>query len=611
MPEVTIHHRNRKEVISVPYNITLLEALRMNEYGVPSPCGGGGVCGKCRVRVLRPLLPHTSEEQRHLDAGERRMGIHLSCMIKVDGDLEISLISDENNPNILTEANTAVVSGSPVFQKKSVQLPAPGLEDQRPDADRILAACEGKMALCFPHPVYPLRLLQKIPGILKEKDYRVTLLDFCGQPSGIEAGNTEADLYGVAIDIGTTTLAAYLYDLNRNERLGVASMINPQKRYGDDVITRIDYSAKSPRHAEEMAGLIRSALNELIERLVQSRGLTSTDIYLVTVAANTTMIHLLLQLPAIGLATAPFIPVTVSMHCLTPEQLDLAINPQGRILILPGVSAYVGSDTVAAVLASGMHQQEEVTLLVDIGTNGEIVLGNRNFLYACSTAAGPAFEGANISCGTGGVEGAISEVILDHAGRIQVQTIGGKAPVGVCGSGLIDAIACMLNAGILDETGRISSLDELDESAQKYAEHLIVVNGQPAFLLHDAQGRRIYLTQKDIREVQNAKAAIMAGIAVLVREAGLTAEDIQRVYLAGGFGSAMGIRSAVTIGLLPRELQEKVHVIGNAAGAGAIQALISREALLTANDTASRIKYLELSSRPDFVSEYTSNMLFL
>lgn len=615
LPEVTIHHRNKKEVISVPDNMILLEALRMYGYDVPSPCGGKGTCGKCRVKLLQPLFPHTSEEKKHLSAEEMRKGIHLSCMTRVSKDLELSLVSDEADAFILTEANEAVVSGSPVYQKRLYHLPVPGLQDQKPDLERILTAYKGDMAsvppaLPFQHQAFPHEVLQKLPEILREKDFQVTLLDLCGQPSGVEAGNTEGTLYGVAIDIGTTTLAAYLYDLNRRERLNVASMINPQKKYGDDVISRIDYQVKSQSHAREIAGLIRTALNELIERLAQSRGLKSTDIYLVTVAANTTMIHLLLQLPAIYLAKAPFIPATVSMLSLTPEQLDLTMNPQGRVLILPGVSAYVGSDTVAAVLSAGMHRREEVTLLVDIGTNGEVVLGSRDFLYACSTAAGPAFEGANISCGTGGVEGAISEVSVGPEGNIHMRTIGDKAPIGICGSGLIDAIACMLDIGILEDTGRISDQDELDVRTKKFADRLIEVNGQPAFLLQDAQDHRLYITQKDVREVQNAKAAIMAGITVLIREAGLTPDNIQKVYLAGGFGSFMRIRSAITVGLLPRQLENRIHVIGNAAGAGAIQTLLSREELLMAGNVASKIKYLEISSRPDFVNEYTSNMIF-
>lgn len=615
MPEVTIHYRSKKEVISVPDNIILLEALRMYGYDVLSPCGGKGTCGKCRVKIHQPQLPHTPEEKKHLGAEEIRMGIHLSCMIRVSKDLELSLLSDEAAAFILTEADVAVVSGSPVLQKRFYHLPEPGLQDQKSDLERILAVYKGDMAtvptaLPFPNQVFPPRVMQKLPEILREKDFQVTLLDLCDQLSGIEAGNTQGNLYGVAIDIGTTTLAAYLYDLNRRERLNTASMLNPQKKYGDDVISRIDYQAKSQDHAGEMADLIRTALNELIERLIQGRGLKSTDIYLITVAANTTMIHLLMQLPAIYLARAPFIPATVSMLCLTPEQLDLTMNPQGRVLILPGVSAYVGSDTVAAVLSSGMHRQEEVTLLVDIGTNGEIVLGNKDFLYACSAAAGPAFEGANISCGTGGVEGAISEVTIDPEGNILIRTIGGKAPVGICGSGLIDTIACMLDFGILDDTGRISDRDGLDDKAQKFTDRLIEVNGQPAFLLQTVQGQKLYVTQKDIREVQNAKAAIMAGITVLIREAGLTMDNIRRIYLAGGFGSFMQIHSAVTVGLLPRQLESRIHIIGNAAGAGAIQAMLCREELMAACDISSRIKYLELSSRPDFVNEYTGNMLF-
>lgn len=608
MPEVTIHSQDKIQRVCAQSNITLLDLLRQHGYVINSSCNGKGTCGKCRVQIHQPSLPYAPEEKTHLSPEEMQRGIHLSCRVQVQRDMEITAVYASENASILTEVKPSRISVHPVLRKEACRLPAASLEDQRSDTDRVISVFSEKSSDLF--HTFPLEMLRQLPAIIREKDYQVTLLCLMDGITGIEPGNTAEILYGVAVDIGTTTLAAYLYDLNRGDRLAVASMLNPQIKYGADVISRIDYASQSDHHAAEMANLIRSAFNELIGRLTQTRGLDKRDIYLVTLAGNTTMLHLLLQIPAIQLARSPFIPVTLTTLFLKPSDLDLAINPQGRIIILPGVSAYVGADTAAAVLSTEMYRKKEITLLVDIGTNGEIVLGNRDFMVACSTAAGPAFEGANISCGTGGIEGAVSEVILDGAGDLQMKTIGNRKAIGICGSGLIDAIACMLQIGILEGTGRIPGRDELDERSSKYADRLFSVNGQQAFSLVQSGDSNIYITQKDVREVQNAKAAIAAGIALLVREAGLKMDDIHSVFLAGGFGSFMRIHSAVMTGLLPNIPEEKIHAVGNAAGAGAIQALLSGEDLLEAADSAKRIKYIELSSRQDFVSEYTDQLFF-
>ncbi|NLN64668.1 MAG: DUF4445 domain-containing protein [Clostridiaceae bacterium] len=617
MPAITIHHNNETKMITAMNNTMLLDVLRKHGYSVEAPCNGKGICGKCRIKILQGTVPYTLEERKHLSSEELNNGIHLACMIKVTGDMEISLGLGNENASVLTEAGMVPVSGKPVMRKEFTKLPAPSLNDQRTDSERLISVAGGdsfdRSALgkntCL-NAIFPLDLVQKLPEILRRNDYHVTTIQLMEQIIGVESGNTTKILYGVAIDIGTTTMAAYIYDLSNGEKLSVASMLNPQKKFGADVISRIDYASKSRAHAAELSGIIRNALNELIGRLVQQSNLNATDVYLVSLAGNTTMLHLLLELPAIYLATAPFIPATLSVMALKPMELNLSINPQGRILILPGVSAYVGADTVAAVVSTGMAQREEVTLLVDIGTNGEIVLGNRDFLYSCSTAAGPAFEGANIVCGTGGVEGAVSEVFVTDDGSVQWKTIGGKEPVGICGSGLIDAIACMLQIGILDDTGRILDREELDQNTMRYADRLFEFNGQQAFLLGEPSSRRVFITQKDVREVQNAKAAIAAGINVLLQESGVSSDDVHSVFLAGGFGSFMNITSAVKTGLLPKGLVGRIHAVGNAAGAGTILSLLSQEALISANAVARQIKYLELSSRQDFVSEYTENMFF-
>jgi len=282
------------------------------------------------------------------------------------------------------------------------------------------------------------------------------------------------------------------------------------------------------------------------------------------------------------------------------------------VIAFPSVSGYIGADVVAGVLACGMHEDEKVSLLVDIGTNGEMVLGNRHWLYACSTAAGPAFEGANIRNGVGGIKGAIDSAIFGD--ELELTTIGGGKAIGICGSGIVDIVAGMLEKGIIDETGRIASGSEAKSLPKGYAERLKEIDGVKSFLLYDSDeceaGMDIAITQKDIRELQNAKAAIAAGIKTLAKHAGIRLEDVEKVYLAGGFGNYINIESALTIGLLPRELKGRVEAVGNSAGAGASAGLLSYEFLQEADKVKNRIRYIELSANADFVNEYVENMLF-
>jgi uncharacterized 2Fe-2S/4Fe-4S cluster protein (DUF4445 family) len=334
------------------------------------------------------------------------------------------------------------------------------------------------------------------------------------------------------------------------------------------------------------------------------------------------MMHFFLKIPADRIATAPFTPVTTGLHILSAEALGLDIAPGGQVIAIPGVSGYIGADTLAAALACGMNDEPEAAgdpggapleLLIDIGTNGEIVLRDGCRLYACSAAAGPAFEGANVRDGVGGVAGAIDAVSI-REDRICVTTIGNQPVIGICGSGLVDAVAVLLQAGVLEETGRMRDAAELAELPRLSADlrgRLTDADGMRAFSLFSRGGARdILITQKDVRELQNAKAAIAAGIQTLVSRAGKRLTDIRRVYLAGGFGSYLNIESAIAIGLIPAELSGKIVAAGNAAGSGAIEALLSVRALAALRALREKTDYIELSASPDFVNEYVENMMF-
>ncbi len=628
MPDITVHNNGESVTIPAAKDITLLELLKRNGFFIESPCNGRGNCGKCRIKINNKEHSYTKDEKKILSAEEMQIGIHLACMCRIKENMEITLMQQTRNASIQTDAYVPVVSGTPVAEKIYLELSPASISDQVSDEDRICMELENykpengrichtpfrKDSMKNPFDRLPIRVLLDAPEIIRQNAFKVTIVDIMGKITGIESGNSTQILYGVAVDIGTTTLAAYLYDLKAGKQLSVSSSLNPQNKHGADVISRIDYASKSDSHRLEMSGLIHNALSELILKLCSVSGIKPSDIYLVTLAGNTTMMHLFMGIPSMNIAIAPFIPVTLSGHILYPPEVGLPISKFGGAVVLPSVSAYIGADTVSAVLSTGMHLKEALSLLIDIGTNGEIVLGNESSLYACSTAAGPAFEGASISCGMGGLNGAISRMRILPDGNLEIKTIGEESPVGICGSGLIDAIACMLEIGIIDETGRILSIEELDENAYRYRTKLIEINEQPAFILVSSVDsfncKEIVITQKDVREVQNAKAAIAAGIQVITRVAGYRLQDIQTIYLAGGFGSFIQIDSAITVGLLPRDLSGRITAIGNAAGAGAINALLSGEELLQTDIIAKKVKYLELSSNPDFVQEYTDNMFF-
>ncbi|MDD4296330.1 MAG: ASKHA domain-containing protein [Ruminiclostridium sp.] len=627
MPEIKIHHNNKTDVIKVDKNISLLEALTKHGYDIESTCSGNSTCGKCRVIVNSSNIAYTREETDIFSEDDIHRGIHLSCRIKVTDDIEITLIDNRKSAFILTDISEVYIKSKGTANKHALILPEPSINDQRPDDVRIIEQVNmlkkesEKNEADFPKSSKELQfnglnlsILKRLPDIIRKNQYQVTVIKILNEITGVETGDTTNKLYGVAIDIGTTTIAAYLYELAENKFVAVESMLNPQKKYGADVISRIDYSSESKDNGIKITNLIRNALTDLINELVCSTGHSLSDIYLVTIAGNTTMLHILLGLPCRNIAIAPFIPVTLSDCILNPIEIGLEINEAGRVLVMPSVSAYIGADTVAAVLSAKLHFSKEIVLLVDIGTNGEIVFSNRGEMYACSTAAGPAFEGANIYCGTGGVDGAISEVSIQDNKELIIKTIGGYNPIGICGSGIVDAVACMLQLGLIDETGRILDKDELPEDVLFYKDRFIEIKGQNAFILAFADagvyGGQIVITQKDIREVQNAKAAIQAGIRVLIKEAGYSVQKIQKVYLAGGFGNYMRTESAIAIGLLPKKLIGRVQAIGNAAGAGAVLSLLSEKEYSEACQIPKKIRYIELSSNADFVEEYTNNMLF-
>jgi uncharacterized 2Fe-2S/4Fe-4S cluster protein (DUF4445 family) len=415
-------------------------------------------------------------------------------------------------------------------------------------------------------------------------------------------------IFGVAVDIGTTTVVAKLVDMTDGQLLATQAALNPQTRYGDDVISRINYAQTDAKLAELHKTII-DCINELTAKLCSQASINAKQIYEMCVVGNTTMNHIFLKLPVVQLGQAPYKAFSLDAKDLSPKKMALQINPAGNIHTVENIAGFVGSDTVAVALAVDINSAQDLTLVVDIGTNGEIVLGTADKLYAASCAAGPAFEGARISCGSRAMEGAIQAVVINEA-DLDLDVIGNCPPYSICGSGLIDAVAVLLDLGVIDTTGRFANPGKLPPAI---CSRIVKYNNQPAFVLAERRAtgdERLLLTQQDIRQVQLAKAAIRAGIKLLQKKIGLEDDDIKQVLLAGAFGNYIRRESALRIGLLPNLPLERIHFIGNAAASGAEMLLLSRKCRTQAEKLARKIEYVEIAHEKEFESVFTDSMLF-
>ena len=522
----------------------LFHLLVRHGHPIPSACGGMGTCGKCRVLIHKGLKPPTESEQVHLSQAELDQSWRLSCQQRVDRDivLEVPQIDEITQAKELLEQELHIIL-NPGIEKVYLELPKPGREDQRPDTTRI------QEELGVEKLDLPLSILRKVPYVLREGDFKLTITKEDDRVLDLEQDDTTKALYGLAIDIGTTTLAGYLLDLTTGQELAVRSLMNPQKGFGADVISRIKYIHEhSEEGLKELQKSVISGINTMIGQLCGAAEVNPVQIYKVTVAGNPTMIHLFTAIDPSNIDHSPYIPVLRDGLALAAGELGLEINPEGQVHILPAISGYVGADIIAGVLFTGLHQRGELALFIDIGTNAEIVLGNKEKLLACSTPAGPAFEGARIKHGMSAIPGAIAHVSLDglDGDEMKLEVIGSGTPKGICGSGLIDLIAELLRAGLINEKGNL-----LIQGKSPYAERIMLgERDQPQFLVSD-KSKPIYLTQQDVRELQLAKGAIRSGVELVLQEWGITPDRVDVVYLAGAFGNYVRRESVLRIGMLP------------------------------------------------------------
>lgn len=576
----------------VKAGITLMEAAVEAGVEVEGPCGGKGTCGKCRVKLI------DKEEEKWVHA----------CRTLIEQDASVEIPQTEVSlfrKSSLTETGMDIEI-NPGIYKLYCELKPPSFQDQAPDAERLF------LVLGNSELKYKVTILRSLSQKLREADFKVTALLTDTQLLAIEQGDTKSILYGLSIDIGTTTVVVSLVNMVTGETLATASATNTQNIFGADVISRIEHARYYPRGLEQLNRRVVGVINQLIMKLIQNAGITTADIYQAAVVGNTIMSHLFLGLDPNNLAVSPFVSVNSYQLEAEAKELGLAISPQAPVFVLPNIAGYVGSDTVGVILATGIDQETGVHLAVDIGTNGEIVLAHNGELYTCSTAAGPAFEGAQIRFGMRAAEGAIEGLEITND-DVVLKVIGDTPIKGICGSGLIDAVAEFVRVGIVDNSGKMSKKDEADHLPPFLRKRLGNTGQGNYFFLSsaaEAGSEPIVLTQKDIRELQLAKAAVRAGIQVLLNEANLTYEEIDDVLLAGAFGSYIDKESAVTLGLLPPVPAEKIKSVGNAAGAGAKLALLSSEIRLRGIKVAKEVRHIELSSRADFQDQFVKMLSF-
>ena len=596
--------------VRVPYGVTLFDAASWNGIAIDSTCGGHGTCKKCRIRIAEDPPAPSSLDIRAYSPQEIKDGWRLACRTTATQDTAVEVPPLTTRPKAATVGVGRQVILRPAVQKRYLELAEPSLADQASDLERVLAQLDDL------EPRAELSVLKTLGRTMREADYKVTAVVVDDVLIAVEPGDTTARRFGIAFDLGTTTVVATLLDLSTGTPAGVESTLNAQQPFGADVITRISATMMDPGNLDKLQNLARETLAELAQAVCAQGGVEPHEVYEVAVAGNATMTHLVLGIDPEPLGMAPFIMATRLYPEVLAADLGLGgiVHPRARAVVFPAFGAYVGGDITAGLLASGMDRDARVRLFVDIGTNCEIVLGNRDWLLATAAPAGPAFEGAAIRCGMRAADGAI-EVVTMTPDELTLKVIGDAEPQGLCGSGLVDAVTGLVKAGLLDSSGRFVPEEQAAVIAPGLAGRLTTIGKERVFVLHwrgpeEDPAESIYLSQRDVRELQFAKAAIATGWQILLEEAGLEAADVKQVLLAGSFGSYLSPASAIRIGLVPKVPVMRVVSAGNVAGEGAKMALLSLRERAGGLALLEEVRYVELSDRADFNDRFIEQLPF-
>ncbi|WP_286149517.1 corrinoid activation/regeneration protein AcsV [Romboutsia ilealis] len=601
----------------------LLDVARDAEIFIDAPCNGNVSCGKCKVKLIKGKVD--TEKTHHIRDEEWNQGYILACNTKVIEDIDIEVPSKLSSPmygmkiegsdkkkdkEVFDRAKKIIEENNFEFKtnivKTYIEIEEPTLDDNISDIDRIERHVRNNLG--YDEIDFTIELLRKVPTVIREDNFKVTITYIKKKNKitilNIESGNTENKLYGVAIDIGTTSVVVCLVDLYTKEIIDKASSGNAQIKYGADVIHRIVYSTKKNGLKELNEAIIEDTINPLLHSIYTKNNVDKDNVVSLVVAGNTTMTSLFLGVYTDFLRQEPFIPPFLKSPRLIGKDVRLNVNDSAYVFLAPSVASYVGGDITAGVLSAGIWSSEENVLFIDLGTNGEIVFGNQDYMMSCACSAGPAFEGGGISCGMRASNGAIEKVKIDKETlKPTLTTIGDVSPIGICGSGIIDLICQMLLTGIIDRRGKIHR--DIDNERIIFNEYeigeYVLAFKEEYNLDHD-----ITINEVDIDNFIKAKGAIYSGASVLIESLGMDFSVIDKVYIAGGIGNNLDIENSILIGLLPDIEREKFIYIGNSSLVGSYLALISKDAKKKLQEIGSEITYVELSVYPTYMDEFIS-----
>lgn len=602
MPEIDFEPIGKRVVISPEES--LLDAARQAGIELTSVCGGEGNCGQCRIKIVTgDVTPPTSDEEFILTELEILNGERLGCCTYPLSDVKLHIPTSSllTNSRLQIESSIRDVDVDPIINAYSIEVQPPSLEYPISDLERMAEVIvqHGGQSSLFAEPA----VVQQLSPRAREYQWRMTVYVRGSEIVGI--GPYEHPPVGMAVDLGTTKVAAFLLNLETGEELASAGALNPQIGYGEDVISRLNYVRRNADGGKTLSEAVHDTLNELLGELVAQAGVSRDQVADACIVGNTAMTHLLAELPTAQLATAPYVAANSTAMDVKARDLGLETAPGAYVHILPCIGGFVGADHVAMVLASDMDQTDRVTVGVDIGTNTEIALAKpgMSFLSSASCASGPAFEGAHISDGMRAASGAIEAVHLLENG-IQLKTIDQTAPIGLCGSGIVDAVAELRRWNVINDRGRFEKQNGRIREG-RFGPELLLASARDS-----GSGRDVVITQKDVNEIQLAKGAIRAGLDVLLEATETSPDDVQEVIIAGAFGSFLNIESALDTGLLPYYPNAVYQQVGNAAAVGAKWALISRAERERARQIADNTRYIELTTFPRFNRLFALGMLF-